>query len=155
MEGKTLVISGCSKLKQPFACEMTQFYLGDIFKKSLEFAQLNQFDFAVISGKLGLILPGEIVELYDQRIKTKKDIARIRLLTIPKLSKFLSNYSTVFLILGNKYFQVIKDLLPNYPGINFFRLLSKNGIFDYKVNIRKAITGDLSIFYQLEKTVKK
>jgi len=59
-DGKTLVITGCSKKKEPidsaFYIKAKDLYVGVLFNKVRKYADINNFDYIIISAKYGILL---------------------------------------------------------------------------------------------------
>lgn len=142
---QNLVITGCSKQKLPYAATVREFYQGDIFKKSVQFADQIQADLYVISGKYGLISDTHFILPYDMKIQSQEQIRNIQTQTIPKLCQILPQYLKVYLILSKTYFSTIESVIST-AKMPVFRLKSSNGIFDYKKKIHAAVQGDLTGF---------
>ena len=62
---KPVVLVACSDTKAPMPCEARRFYQGGVFKLSVEFALSKDWEWAIISAKHGLLMPGDIVNPYD------------------------------------------------------------------------------------------
>ncbi len=151
-----LQITGCSKRKKKYPDKVSNFYAGDIFLKSKIFSEkYKNIDLWVISGKYGLIPENEVVFPYNHKLTTKKDIHKIQTQAIFKLNSIITEYNAIFLILSNKYLEVIAPVLEN-SHIPVFRLISKNGIFDYKKNMMKLLNDeDFSVISQIHGPEKK
>ena len=67
----TVGLVSCSARKGPKITEAQQLYQGDLFKKSMAWAKKHCDTWAILSAKLGLIQPDEVVEPYDVTMKSK------------------------------------------------------------------------------------
>ena len=74
----TCIIIGCSQKKLKFPAPASELNQGQLFKALKKLAFKNNFDLKVLSGKHGLLEPNQIIEPYDQKIKNKEDIVKIR-----------------------------------------------------------------------------
>lgn len=97
---------------------------------------LHGLDSAIISGKLGMITPDEIVHPYDQKIQdTKDDISRVQALTLDKLSPLIERNDIIFVVMGNTYRKVVEPLINE----KFIILTHKKGIFGYISTVSKLL----------------
>jgi len=80
-----------------------------------------------LSGKYGLLDSNEVISPYNQEIRTKKDILKIRRKVIPKLIKIREDYGLIIVILGKKYLEVIEPLI----SAKFLVIYDKRGIGGY------------------------
>ncbi|MHA1822174.1 MAG: DUF6884 domain-containing protein [Promethearchaeota archaeon] len=144
-----LVITSCTKSKLSRPAPAYMLYRGDIFRKTQKWVDNNGFDELIISAKYGLVEPNQVLSPYNKTLKKPSDIDSLKEKVVPKLKKVLKKgkYRRVVLILGNNYLEVIKSLIFQFPDIAFYRLESKNGIFDYKKNIIKLIENDFDVLY--------
>ncbi len=97
-------------------------------------AKRNNFDLKILSGKYGLLDSNDVISPYNQKIRTKKDILKIRRKVIPKLIKIQEDYDVIIVILGKKYLEVIKPLI----SVKFLVIYDKRGrgdIFRYFLDI--------------------
>jgi hypothetical protein len=62
---RTVVLVGCSKRKANRPGPARSFYLGELFSKSVAWAEASGLEWAVLSTKYGLVSPGERVEPYS------------------------------------------------------------------------------------------
>jgi hypothetical protein len=107
---KLVLISCCGpKMATPAAAQ--DIYVSDLFKKSRAYAEAQGGHWAILSAKLGLVLPEEIIEPYNLTLaKTPKDYreewdARI----IQALSELPDRYSDIKVLAGKHYLGWVKD----------------------------------------------
>lgn len=143
-----LVILSCTKKKLDHPAPAAELYQGDVFKKAQIWINRHNFSEVIISAKYGLVRPDEILKPYNKRIKTKSDAISIQNKIIPKLRNLVQNKKAIVIIMGNLYVEALKPLLEELKLIPIFRLKSKNGIFDYKKNVKELLKGNLEVFYQ-------
>lgn len=124
---KVLVITGCSKKKLEHKAAAKDLNQGTFFKKSKKLAKVNNFDLKILSGKYGLLDPNKIIEPYDQKIRTKADIERIRKQVSPRIDKLKGEYDIIILIMGKTYRRVMKYFIDN----TFRIIYNEKGIFGY------------------------
>jgi|SRR6185503_1288071 len=62
----TLVLIGCSSRKAKEACAVRDFYLGTLFKASVEWTESCKLKWGVISTKYGFVLPDQIIAPYNE-----------------------------------------------------------------------------------------
>ncbi len=143
-KSKTLMIIGCSKGKLTYKEKVRNFYTGQQFRMLKKLAELNKFDYVVISGLLGLLKPNEYVIPYDHKLKdNKEDIERVRKLTIPKLKEIIPNYNNVICFLPKAYSKVIKPILSE----KFLVVFSPKGFFYYNkliASLNRISMGNLN-----------
>jgi uncharacterized protein DUF6884 len=140
---KILVITSCSKSKLSYPAKARYFYQGDIFKKVQAFVEKFHLEEIIISSKLGIVELDDILEPYDDRLKNLGQARRLRPKVIPFLEQ--KSFDCLILILGNIYLEVIKHFLSNLKNIPIYRMMSNNGIFDYKQNMMKLLNNDFSV----------
>lgn len=102
MMKKILVIAGCSQKKSLNPACAIDLNQGQLFKGIKKLAFQNQFDLKILSGKYGLLEPDQIIEPYNQRIKTRADIFRVRELINPKITQITEKFFALFLIISLK-----------------------------------------------------
>ncbi len=150
---KILVIAGCSykKLLNPApAIDLNQ---GQLFKAIRKLTIQNNFDLKILSGKYGLLEPDQFIEPYNQKIKTRADIVRIREIINPKITQIWIDYDMIIVIMGKNYREVLKPFFNN----KFYVVYDRRGIGGYKsliANYLKLPTHqllqELKKFQQLE-----
>lgn len=124
---KVCVIAGCSqkKLRKPApAIELNQ---GQLFRAIKKLAIKNKFDLKILSGRYGLLDADEIIAPYNQKIRTKKDISKIRIKVLPKLISLWKSYNIIIVIMGKNYRAVLEPLFDN----KFIVVYDKRGIGGY------------------------
>ena len=87
MMKKILVIAGCSKKKLSNPAPAIDLNQGQLFRSIRKLVIQNHFDLKVLSGKYGLLEPNEVIKPYNQMIKTKADIIRVRKMTSPRIEQ--------------------------------------------------------------------
>jgi len=87
MMKKILIIAGCSQKKSLDPACAIDLNQGQLFRGIKKLAFQNQFDLKILSGKHGLLEPDQIIEPYNQKIKTKADILRVREMINPRIAK--------------------------------------------------------------------
>jgi len=116
-----LVITGCSKKKLEHKAKA-----GTFFKKSKKLAKINNFDLKILSGKYGLLDPEMVIEPYNQKIRTKSDIERIRKQVSPIIDRIKEEYDLIILIMGKTY--------------NSIRILNRIFLFQKKPSLQLQIS---------------
>ena len=76
-----------------------------------QYAELQGFDWAIISAKYGLVFPQENITSYDQRIQTREDVERLQEQVLPKLGEILDQYEKIIVVMGTRYVDVIQPLI--------------------------------------------
>jgi len=128
MMKKILVIAGCSQKKSLNPACAIDLNQGQLFKGIRKLAFQNQFDLKILSGKYGLLEPDQIIETYNQKIKTKADIFRVRELINPKIAQIWRDYKLIIVIMGKNYREVFSPFFDN----KFYVVYDKRGIGGYK-----------------------
>ena len=128
---KILFIIGCSSKKAKIELQVKDFYKGQLFLMLKRLCEQNSFDYCLISGKLGLLKPNDLVKPYDMRIKTRKDILRVRELTNGKLEREINEYDKIIVLMGKKYRDVITPLIND----KFTIIIDERGIFGYLAKV--------------------
>ncbi len=62
----------CSKTKRSRACKARDLYQGNLFKKSITFAEHYYSRVYILSAKYGVVHPDEIIEPYEMTLKSMK-----------------------------------------------------------------------------------
>ena len=137
---KIVIIAGCSQKKLNHAAPAMELNQGQLFRSIKKLAQSHDFNLKILSGKHGLLDSHQIIEPYNQEIKTKKDVLRVRRVITSKLIEIHENYDLIIIILGKKYLEVIEPFIDN----KFLILYDKRGIGGY-----------LSLLSQYNKLPKK
>ena len=131
---KILMIISCTKTSARERCKAKDMYKGNIFIKAQKLAKFFAFHTLILSVKYGLIGNEDEIEPYD---KTVKDID---IAVVKQINETLKRYilaediKTVIIILGEPYFDIIKEeviLLPK--RIKAVRMMGKN----YKAYVYK------------------
>ncbi|OLS15499.1 MAG: hypothetical protein RBG13Loki_0864 [Promethearchaeota archaeon CR_4] len=107
---KTLVILTCSQKKGLKPAAARDLYQGSLFKLGRKFAEVQHFDYMIISAKYGLLLPEQVISPYDQRISNMSDVRRIRETVLPQLREILPLYEKIIMIGGSYYRKVLEPI---------------------------------------------
>ncbi|MGV9198640.1 MAG: DUF6884 domain-containing protein [Promethearchaeia archaeon] len=126
---KRVIITGCTKTKLDHAAPAIELNQGQLFKMVKRLAEKNNFDIKILSGKHGLLDPHQVIEPYDQKIRTQADIQRIRKHhhIYKRVKEIWRTYEDIIVIMGKKYRQVIE---PYYDS-KFIVLNHPKGYFGY------------------------
>lgn len=145
MPSNVLVIVSCTKKKLDTPAPAFRLYQGDIFKKAHKWVKIHNLHELIISAKYGLVEPENRLKPYDMRLSSMKQARSLQLKVLPKLRKKIVKYEAVILILGNIYLEVLGPIIEEFSHLPFYRLRSKNGIFDYKKNMMRLLEDDLNV----------
>lgn len=115
---KSLLIVNCSKKKLETPAKAKDLYTGQFFRGVKQLSEKLDFDLAILSAKYGLLNANQIIEPYDQIIKSKKDIQELQKKIRSKFSNLLENYNEIILFMGKKYRMVFSQYLDN-PKVKF------------------------------------
>lgn len=124
---KVLVLAGCSQKKLDYPAPAIELNQGQLFRGIKKLTISNNFDLKILSGKYGLLESNEVIAPYNQKIRTKKDILRIRRKIFPKMLKTIERYDLIIIIMGKNYREVIEPLFNN----KFIIIYDKRGIGGY------------------------
>lgn len=62
-----MIVVGCGKSKLTRPAPAAELYTGSLFRAARRYCEARGEPWVIASGKLGLVLPGEVIEPYDQR----------------------------------------------------------------------------------------
>ena len=124
---KILIIAGCSQKKLPHPAPAIDLNQGQLFRSIKKVAFQNHFDLKILSGKFGLLEPHQVIEPYNQKIKTKADIQRVQKLIKGKINIIWKSYDLIITIMGRKYQEVLKPFFDN----KFYVVFDVRGIGGY------------------------
>ena len=127
LEQKIVIIAGCSQKKLNYAAPAIEINRGQLFRSIKKLAKSHNFALKILSGKYGLLDSNQIISPYNQKIRTKKDVLRIRRLITPRLIEIHKDYDLIIVMLGKKYLEVIEPLIDN----KFLILYDRRGIGGY------------------------
>ena len=130
---KILILAGCSQKKLNYPAPVIELNQGQLFRGIKKLARSNNFDLKILSGKYGLLDSNEIISPYNQKIRTKKDILRIRRKIFPKMLKTIERYDLIIVVMGKNYREVIEPLFNE----KFIIIYDKRGIGGYLSLISK------------------
>lgn len=132
LEGDVLIITGCTKSKISYnkntRVKAKNLYTGRLFQAVKLFSKIKAFPYVIISAKYDLIYPDDVIGGYEQVLSSKKDVEHIKPEVIRKLSRILPNYSTILVIAGKRYREVLEDVWDNrfvYVKARGYALLRK------------------------------
>ena len=124
---KVLVLAGCSQKKLDYPAPAIELNQGQLFRGIKKLSISNNFDLKILSGKYGLLESNEVIAPYNQKIRTKKDILRIRRKIFPKMLKTIERYDLIIIIMGKNYREVVEPLFND----KFIIIYDKRGIGGY------------------------
>lgn len=124
---KICLIIGCSQKKLKFKAPVSELNQGQLFKALKKLTIKNNFDLKILSGKHGLLEPNQIIEPYDQKIKNKEEIAKIRSKIILKTCQIWRDYDLIIIFMGKKYRNVLEPFFDN----KFIVIHDRRGIGGY------------------------
>lgn len=145
---KICIIAGCSQKKLNYAAPAIELNQGQLFRSIKKLAAKNNFDMKILSGKYGLLDPARIIDPYNQKIRTKRDILDLSLKIKQKLEQTIKDYDKIIIIMGSNYRKVLE---PFYND-KFYIIFDKRGIGGYLQLLSKY--NNLScedLFLELEK----
>lgn len=109
-----LLMSCCSKKAQK-PMKAKWFYRGALFQALRALAETFDFEYLIISAKEGLVRPEQVIEPYDQQVKTNEDVEKLRKIVIPELIEELNiiRPDCVLVVMGRMYRKVVHPLYDN------------------------------------------
>jgi hypothetical protein len=114
LEGKVLVITGCTKTKTSYnekvKVKAESLYTGRLFRAVRLYSRVKDFPYLIISAKYGLVRPYDEIGGYEQVLSNNEDVKRIRPQVTEDLEEILPDYDTVLVIAGKKYREVLEDV---------------------------------------------
>jgi len=114
LKGKVLIITQCTKKKIAYNAKIRvkaeNMYQGRLFKLVKAYAKVKNFPLAVISAKYGLLWPNEIIEGYDEVLRTNVDIEKIKKIVNKRLFSILQKFDKIVVIAGEKYRKTLDEL---------------------------------------------
>jgi len=124
---KICIIAGCSQKKLSYAAPAAELNQGQLFRSIKKLANNFHFDLKILSGKHGILDQDEIIEPYNQKIRTKRDISDVRNKAWPKLEQIHNSYERIIIIMGSSYREVLEPFFDN----KFIIIFDKRGIGGY------------------------
>lgn len=124
---KICMIVGCSQKKLKIPAPASELNQGQLFRALKKLAIKNSFNLKILSGKHGLLEPDQIIEPYDQKIKNKEDIAKIRFKIMLKICQIWRDHDLIIIFMGKKYRSVLEPFFDN----KFIVIHDRRGIGGY------------------------
>ncbi|MCL4418420.1 MAG: hypothetical protein M1308_18845 [Actinobacteria bacterium] len=132
---KRIILISCVKEKLKTPAKAKDLYVSDLFKKSYRYAQLlKPGNIFILSAKYGLLEPEQIIEPYDETLKTKSstEIREWSKKVIKALKEKIDlEKDEVVILTGNKYYKYL------LPYINNYKLLLGNLPFGSRLSFLK------------------
>lgn len=127
LEQKILLIIGCSQKKLDYAAPVIDLNQGQLFRSVKKVGLKFNFEIMVLSGMHGLLRSNDVIEPYNNKIRTKTDILRVRRQISEDLLILMDMYDKIIVMMGKAYREVL------YPFYNekFYILYDKRGIGGY------------------------
>jgi hypothetical protein len=133
-----LVITGCTKKKLDPVGNVTapakEMYQGMIFQKVREYAESMEFDYAIISAKYGLLFPDDMIEGYEQVLRSRADIESLQPAVEDRLGEIVDQYDQIVVIAGMTYRMVLENIWDDR-----FVFLKARGIGDLCSIVARSI----------------
>jgi hypothetical protein len=140
---QTLVITSCCKKKLDYPAPARELYQGQLFKIVCEYAEKNNYDLIILSAKYGLIALNDVIEPYDQQLKSVKDAKIMAERIYDSLAVILSSYKKIIVIMGKYYRRAIEDMLKFWanvtPEASYEIITDKRGIGGLKQRVKQLI----------------
>lgn len=105
------IITSCSKKKANICTRADLLYQGQFFKGVKQFANKNQMQLFILSAKYGIIMDETKICPYEQKLRNKQDVKKIKIIAIPIFEHILKIYDKILLIMGNLYRLVFSEFL--------------------------------------------
>ena len=133
-----LVITGCTKKKLDSVGNVTapakEMYQGMIFQKVRKYAESMGFDYVIISATYGLIFPDDMIEGYEQVLRSRADIESLQPAVEDRLSEIIDQYDQIVVIAGMTYRMVLENIWDDR-----FVFLKARGIGDLCSIVARSI----------------
>lgn len=140
LSGKVLVITGCTKSKlgldSSVAARAEDMYTGRLFKAVRFYAKVKQFPYVIVSAKYGLLHPEDVVEGYENVLRTNDDVARIKPRVSDRLIEILAEFDKILVIAGKRYRDVLEDVWDER-----FMYVKSRGYADLARIVNRASVG--------------
>lgn len=109
----TMGLIACSRSKSQEATQAKDLYQGDLFKKSRKYLELIGIRYVILSAKLGVVEPEEVIEPYDCTLKDKSFRERSRWAreVAHKIEEIEPRGGSLLVLAGKRY-RKFADYLP-------------------------------------------
>jgi cytoplasmic iron level regulating protein YaaA (DUF328/UPF0246 family) len=124
---KIVVIAGCSKRKLDKPAPAIELNQGQLFQSIKRFCQKHRLEMRILSGKHGILKPSDFIKPYNQKIRTKADIERVRGQINGEMDEIVEGFEKIIIFMGGKYRQTIKPWINGKCRVIF----DKRGIGGY------------------------
>ncbi|MEA3248410.1 MAG: hypothetical protein U9Q73_01765 [Nanoarchaeota archaeon] len=142
------IIASCSQKKLNHKAPAIELNQGQLFRSIKKLAAKNNFDVKILSGKYGLLDPATIIEPYNQKITSKRQILDISLKISVKINQVIKDYDKIIVIMGSNYRKVLE---PFYTD-KFIIVFDKRGIGGYLQLVSKFNAMPVKkLFLEIEK----
>lgn len=118
MVSRVALIS-CSKTKRGVPAKARDLYQGNLFKKSLQLAELERFPWIfVLSARFGLVELNSILPPYDETLldKTREEIEKWSIGVVTDLKQRSLGSAELHFFAGRVYYQFLPQGIPRYKG---------------------------------------
>lgn len=137
-DDNVLVITGCTKKKLDSVGKVTapakEMYKGLIFQRVREYAESMGFDYVIISAKYGLLFPSDMIEGYEQVLRSRADIKSLQPGVEDRFSRIIDQYDQIVVIAGVTYRMVLENIWDDR-----FVFLKARGIGDLCSAVARSI----------------
>lgn len=126
---QTVYLISCSKTKADGTRIAKEMYISALFKKSIEFAESQGGEVAILSAKYGVILPDDIIDTYNITLNDmdkEQKIAWAMLVYNSLVNRFGINKDYCFLAGKSYYQELVKIMKPE--GIRYSIMMESMGI---------------------------
>lgn len=110
---KLAIITSCSKNKLEHPAKAKDLNKGQFTQSVRKFSDKMGADLYIMSGKHGLISGDQVIEPYNQKMKTKADVERLKKTVDPQMPILTTHNDTVALIMGGGYQRAFKSHLDH------------------------------------------
>ncbi len=109
----SVALVACVKTKLPHASAAQDLYTSSLFRFARQYAELVADRWFILSAKHGVLEPTEVIEPYEQTLKTMRKAERERWShrVREQLSERLTTSSSVIFLAGQRYCEGIADAL--------------------------------------------
>jgi hypothetical protein len=135
---RILVVTGCSKTKltnkNSVKAPARKMYQGKLFRAVRDLCETHKLDYVIISSKFGLLKPEDVICGYDEAIRKREDVLRIRPIVEEKLQPLLPHYDKIIVVAGERYREVLQDIWDER-----FYIVRGRGYTDLCHKVRESI----------------
>lgn len=105
LPGRTIALIGCSATKLNRPAPARELYQGNLFKLARTWAEAQGLDWYVVSAKHKVVHPDQVLEPYDQRVPTSRELLHLWCLSVNDEAWSVAPHGRLILLCGADYAQ--------------------------------------------------